>query len=90
MKKNVSPGVIIAVIAALVVVIGFIAYRSLFKDPNASPLTKENMADFEAAQKRSAIHNVMGQAGEATPPGQTPPVKQPQMRGGGMYRHQGH
>lgn len=62
LKQNIPPGVMIAAIALVVLIIGFVAFRTLFKDPNINPATAEDIKQMDEAKAKSAIHqNMAGQ-----------------------------
>ena len=68
--KQVNSGVFIAIIAVVVIVVGIIAYRSLFSNPDDTPIKgaqAEKKYDEErksAVQKMNASRNVPFKGGQ--------------------------
>ena len=62
MKQSIGPGVIVAVVAVVLAIVGVIGYKTLFHDPNDTPIKSEAAAkSIEAEKKESAIYKrVMG------------------------------
>lgn len=54
MKKEVSPAVIGGIIAVLVVVIGFIAFRTFGQNPNVSPNSTADIKKYQEGRARDA------------------------------------
>ena len=83
MKQSVSPGIVAVIVAVVLLVVGVFAYRIFFKNPYDSPLTRENMKEFNDAQQRSAIRQHMNSGGGSrgmhnAPPGPNPQGAAPQ------------
>lgn len=75
MKKEIPPGMIIAVLAVIVLVIGFFAFRTFFSNPNYTPLDDpEKMKEYQAAKQKSAQNWQQATRGGGS---------------GGAYRNQG-
>ena len=70
MKQSIPPGAVIAAIVVVVLIIGFVAYRNLFPNPNVSPDSAVAKQQYDAARSNSAILKRMqnesgGQPGSA-------------------------
>ena len=63
MKREVSPLIVIGIVAVIVLVVGFVAYKSLFSNPGASPNSDAARKQYEEVHAKSAIHqNMSGSA----------------------------
>jgi hypothetical protein len=82
MKNTVSPGVAIGIIVVVVLVLGFVAYRTLFPNTNASPDSAEAKKQYEEIHARSAIHQQMGGGGGGASPSEIQGAR-------GAYGHAG-
>ena len=77
-KRDVSPGIVAVIVAVILIAVGIFAYSMFFKNPYASPLTPDNMKEFNAAQQRSAIRQHMNSGGGSRGMHNAPPGPNPQ------------
>lgn len=65
MKKEINPSIIIAGIAAVIGIIGFVAFRMFFKSPNDTPMVEGSTLQktFETSQQESASFKRLGGRG---------------------------
>ena len=57
MKQSIGPGIVAAVVAVVLAIVGVIGYKTLFHDPNDTPVKTEAAAQkVEATKKESAIY----------------------------------
>ncbi len=80
MKNSVSPAVAIGLIAVVVVVVGFLAVKFLFPNPNASPDSEAAKKQYEETHANSVITQHM-QRGNAA----GVPTGQPAQNNRGAY-----
>jgi hypothetical protein len=69
-EKNVSPGVFIAIIAVVLVVVGVVAYRTFFTDPNYTPIkgaAAEKAYDEGRARDREMYTRMLREKGKLRP-----------------------
>ena len=74
MKKEINPYIIIGGVTAVVLVLGFFAFKMFFPNPNDTPM-KEGSAvqkEFEASQQQSATYQRLGGRGGRGGSGRTP------------------
>lgn len=70
MKKEISPSIIVAAIAVVVLIIGFLAFRTFFQNPYISPnsaAAKKAYADNRA--RDAAMYQRLGRGGAGRVPG---------------------
>ena len=61
MKKEIPPGAIAAVVVVVVLLAGFVAYKTFFTDPNyAPPVTPEREKQIATQRANSPIAQRMG------------------------------
>lgn len=60
MKKEIPPAVIIGAVVVVVLLIGFVAFKTFFKDPNYTPDSAEDRKRME--QSRSSQMEAMQKA----------------------------
>ncbi len=78
MKKEVSPAVIGGIVAVLVIIIGYIAFRTFGQDPTVSPNSPADIKKFQEGRARDAaiyqqtralspkMRAMMGKSGDTT------------------------
>ncbi len=52
MKQNVSPGVIAGVVIVVVLILGFIAYKTFGGNPNDSNMSPQQVKEMQSAKMR--------------------------------------
>lgn len=73
MQSSVSPKVAVAIVVVVLLVVGFVAYRTLFPNTTSSPNSPSAMKEYNDIHANSAIHqnqqggNGHGMYGHARP-----------------------